>query len=356
MIEFEPIPFNEKLGLEFIEAEQRVCKVPDFESKSDDTISENRSFDYFILHPPVKRESSVLYDSFILLMHGLNERSWDKYIPWAEQLAQNCGKPVVLFPIAFHINRSPKYWSDFRAMHKMATDNSNSSCSNLTFVNYALSARMKADPYRFYLSGLETINNICQFLLSVKAGSHSIFSKNAHFDIFSYSIGSLISQVMLMCNPYALFSTSKLFMFCGGSLFRYMNGDSRMIMDKDAFDIVKDYYVNNFASQIRKRELSEADRAFLAMIGIEGEAGNRDIFFEREQDRVKAVSFKKDRVIPVDGIKAALGESSKKRLTVYDPPYNYSHETPFFSTVKERDSTREYWLSKIMGEASAFLL
>jgi len=44
------------------------------------------------------------------------------------------------------------------------------------------------------------------------------------------SIGAFLSQVVLMANQKNLFSDSRLFMFCGGSIFRSMFGVSRSIM------------------------------------------------------------------------------------------------------------------------------
>jgi hypothetical protein len=35
-------------------------------------------------------------------------------------------------------------------------------------------------------------------------------------------------------------------MFCGGSVFNEMNGDSRMIMDKSSFEVMLKYYTENF--------------------------------------------------------------------------------------------------------------
>ena len=69
----------------------------------DTSIKENKSFYYPVFIPYGSAKSK----SFILLLHGLNERKWDKYLYWAEYLTLNTGKPVVLFPLAFHINRSP---------------------------------------------------------------------------------------------------------------------------------------------------------------------------------------------------------------------------------------------------------
>src|ERR671922_2140220 len=44
-----------------------------------------------------------------VILHGLNESEYRKYFPWACTLA-SAGLPVVLFPIAFLVNRRPRRW------------------------------------------------------------------------------------------------------------------------------------------------------------------------------------------------------------------------------------------------------
>jgi hypothetical protein len=56
----------------------------------------------------------------VLMLHGLNERTWHKYLPWAQRLVETTGKAVILFPIAFHMNRAPSAWSHPRLMRRMS--------------------------------------------------------------------------------------------------------------------------------------------------------------------------------------------------------------------------------------------
>ena len=79
-------------------------------------IAENRRFTYQVFVPVERRDERKA----ILLLHGLNERNWDKYHHWAEYLALNTGKPVILFPIAFHMNRGPSAWLNPRSMNRVA--------------------------------------------------------------------------------------------------------------------------------------------------------------------------------------------------------------------------------------------
>ena len=54
------------------------------------------------------------------MLHGLNERKWDKYLAWAHYLAEETGKPVIIFPTSFHINRSLPEWLNPRLMNTRA--------------------------------------------------------------------------------------------------------------------------------------------------------------------------------------------------------------------------------------------
>ena len=70
-------------------------------------IAENRIWTCDVVLPAgVERAGGA-----ILLLHGLNERAWTKYHPWAVELARRTGRAVVLFPIAFHMQRAPASWA-----------------------------------------------------------------------------------------------------------------------------------------------------------------------------------------------------------------------------------------------------
>ena len=83
-------------------------------TREDANIDENRKFYYPIFKPLSKRK----FDKAILLLHGLNERSWDKYLCWAEFLCHYTQRPIVLFPLAFHVNRSQSGWLNIRNIFK----------------------------------------------------------------------------------------------------------------------------------------------------------------------------------------------------------------------------------------------
>ena len=150
----------------------------DFSNKNDTLISENSTFSYPVFSP-ARRESTKV----ILLLHGLNERTWVKYLVWAFYLAQYTDSYVILFPISFHINRSPSLWKDPRAMVNFMKDR-NSTLEEIqmsSFANIALSNRLTEDPMRFFKSGYQTSSDIVKLLSSVRNGKHEIIPRTRQF-------------------------------------------------------------------------------------------------------------------------------------------------------------------------------
>jgi hypothetical protein len=327
----------------------------------DTGIQENHRFSYPVFMPPGCRKANAC----ILLLHGLNERSWDKYLCWAEYLAIQTGKPVLLFPIAFHINRAPSVWSDPRSMRnlvdkrKAETGNNRSLC----FANAALSERLSEDPSRFYNSGRQTIADITNLMHQIKNGEHPLFQPDTTADIFAYSIGSFLAEILLMANPDSLFNTSRLFVFCGGSIFKSMFGESRCIMDKPAYDTLFQYYCYEWAGRIKQsiscgRLLEDKVlTSFNAMIVPDNYREERESFFFSEKDRISGISLNKDNVMPFSGVEACMGtQVAGECFQVLDFPFEYTHESPFPANGRVDDAILNDSFLTVFRRAASFLL
>jgi len=226
----------------------------DFSSEiiTDSSISENNSFRYTI----VKKSGGTISNGIIILLHGLNEKYWDKYLPWAKRLNDLTGKDVLLFPISFHMNRTPVEWSDSRIMKKVSVrrvdrDNLNTKSS---FVNASLSDRLEEKPQRFFWSGLKTINDLIKLTSQIRAGKHNCIDKEFTIDFFGYSIGGFLSEILLMGDPLEFYNDSKLVLFCSGSTFNSMRPVSKFIVDETAYKKLDDFYVKNFEANIKRDE------------------------------------------------------------------------------------------------------
>jgi predicted esterase len=323
----------------------------------DKMISENQCFNYYIFTPQGKKK----HDKAIFLLHGLNERSWKKYLPWAEYLAQNTGKAVVLFPIAFHINRSAHNWLNPRAVQPWVAQRNQEfpGLQNATFVNVVLSSRLSQKPLRFFTSGMETVSDLLQLTKQIKNGLHPIFKEDASINLFGYSIGAMISEVLLLSNPNKLFSNSRLFMFCGGSVFTKMNANARDIVDSAASEQLQQYYTNDFwMNKIALPKLPVLDtckKTFQSLIHSEILQNYRDNLVRQTKERIRAISLKADTVIPTSGIQAALGQCSDNILEEWDFPYAYSHQWPFPITLKAETTGINQSFRKVFNRVADYL-
>jgi hypothetical protein len=334
--------------------------IIDFSNINDTLIPENRTFSYPVFTPANAKSNKV-----ILLLHGLNERSWVKYLVWAYYLAQSTDSFVILFPISFHINRAPSLWKDPRAMINFMRDR-NSTLGEInmsSFANIALSNRLTEDPMRFFKSGYQTTTDIVKLLSGIRDGEHEIIPRTSNINIFAYSIGAFLAEIILMGNPENLFSGSKLFIFCGGSVFSNMQGSSKLIMDSLAFDRVYKYYLNDFEKTLSGKSplvdflrSSQIGLAFRSMIDLGRLKTFRENILKKLRDQIHAVTLFKDAVIPCKGVISTLGNLNKSNIVdVWDFPYGYTHENPFPVLDYPVSKKVDYWFERVFAEAAMFL-
>lgn len=319
---------------------------------ANDSIAENTEFSY----PVFYMEDSPVHSDVILLLHGLNERSWNKYFTWAEYLCQHTGKAVVLFPIAYHINRSPSSWSDPRMLSGLLAHRKQLTGldRSLSFANLALSERLSERPIRFFTSGRQSYQDIIQLVTQITDGRHPLFAGKPKVDVFAYSIGAFLAQLLFMTEP--LFSRSRLFLLCGGSIFSAMYGCSRSIMDLTSYKRLYSYFMNDFSVEEAGKMVGDRlANAFYSMIAPHYLTDYRTQVFQNMKTRFQGVAFAHDKVIPYQGVEEALGkELAQSRFTVLDPDYPYSHENPFpVSGVDSREVDAAFL--KIFNIASRFL-
>lgn len=302
----------------------------------DRLVPENTDFTYPVVVPDDRQE----YSRAILLLHGLNERNWDKYWAWAGELAVQMQCPVILFPIAYHMNRSPKSWSDPRQL-KMAVNNRQQEASEKesTFANVALSTRLGAHPEQFVYSGVQSFYDVWALMEQIQQGGHSLFAANTHVDLFAYSIGAFLSEILCIANPKGLFNEAKLFMFAGGPTFNRMQGTSRYIMDLGAFTsllhIKRKRMLKRIYRHLSAQDLPEFDQVWRAFYGMLHHRKGRRIrkaWLQERGTQVRVVALKKDKVMPAKAIAQALRATKRKasvRMDIIDFPYLYTHENPF---------------------------
>jgi hypothetical protein len=232
-----------------------------------------------------------------------------------------------------------------------------------SFANIALSNRLTEDPMRFFNSGYQTTEDITKLLLTVRNGEHPIIPQTCNINIFAYSIGAFLAQIIMMGNPENLFTRSKLFIFCGGSVFSNMHGSSKLIMDSLAFDRVYSYYLNDFEKSITGKSplvdflsSSQIGMAFRSMIDLGRFKTFRENILKKLRNQIHSITLLKDTVIPSNGVLATLGTFNKKDMVqVWDFPYIYSHENPFPILDSQFSNKVDYYFERVFSEASLFL-
>ncbi len=326
----------------------------------DGAIVENNRFNYPVFFPKGWKKAT----NVIVLLHGLNERNWDKYLCWAEYLAEHTHKAVILFPIAYHINRSPGLWSDPRSMSMLVRKRQASvgPDRSLCFANVAMSERLSEDPVRFYTSGRQTVEDLRLLATSLNSGKHPKFRKGTKVDFFAYSIGAFLAEITMMANPDHLFDQSKLFIFCGGSIFQSMIGESRCIMDKPAYDRLLSFYMKEWMEKeqspisVHREGMDEARSAFDTMIAPEVNREKREGFFKNLGNRISGISLRKDKVMPYEGVEACMGnENVVQQFQLLDFPFEYSHESPFPMNSSIEPALLNASFNQVFSRAAQFL-
>lgn len=329
----------------------------------DVNILENRNFRYHVFKP----KSTAKFKDVILFFHGFNEKYWDKYLPWAKKMADDTGKLVVLFPIAFHMNRAPHLWSDPRKMFELSKHRKRSfpNIIDTSLSNVAISTRLHAYPQRFLWSGLQTYYDVIQFVEDCKAGNHPLIEKDFTLDFFSYSVGSLLAEILKLTNHNNYFDNSKLVMFCGGAVFNRLSPVSKFIIDSEANAAMYNYLVEHLSIHMQNNPrmqhlLSEQHPegvVFRSMLNYSILLQHREGLFRNIAKDVLAITLEKDTVIPSYEVINTLQGTKRDipiEVQVLNFPYEYRHEDPFPVSELIRNEVNKSF-NDVFGKVADFL-
>ena len=304
--------------------------------REDSVFRENRYFTY----PVIRNKHQAQSSEVIILFHGLNERSWIKYLPWGKVLSVKTGHPVILFPISFHMNRSPEEWSNPRRMLPLVKKRKQQypDLREASVANAAISNRLHEHPQRFLISGIETYFDVMDLVKTLHHGNHPVLKQRKSIHFFGYSIGALLTQILMMANEKGRFSDSKAFLFCGGTTLDKMQGASRFIIDNAAFEALKKCYVSEgFCLKpedilTHKYDNTKVEEAFSSMMNSTVHSSFRNSSLKALQNRVQLCALEKDDVIPAKAVIETFSAALDKVGDVVesmDFPFAYSHVTPF---------------------------
>ncbi len=316
----------------------------------------NGDFRYYLLIPDGRGGRGA-----VILLHGLNERSWSKYMQWGMRLASDTGRPVVLFPSAYHMNRSPRSWIDRHLMTPLVTARTSllPDTQLSSFVNVALSTRMSSSPQRFLLSGYQTLKDLQSLTHTVREGLHPDLPGGGPVDIFAYSIGALATQVMMLAKPSLLPAETRTMLFCGGSAFGLMNGTSKLILDSRAFERLVTFYLewpedkrgtdDDLFMQILNG--TPEGEAFYAMTSLERLKNIAGEPYRNTGGKLKAITFAGDRVIPAGAVTATMQGADTE---VWAPLYPFTHENPFPVLAGDKSEEVDRAFDRLFTTAAEF--
>jgi hypothetical protein len=333
-----------------------------FPALEDGKITENLCFKYPVFVP----EQGKKYPAVILLLHGLNERSWFKHLAWARYLCESTGKPVLMFPSSFHMNRSLPGWTD-RNEILSGLEKRQAKYSDLTdsgVANLVLSQRLTDVPQRFFLSGYQSALDLTSILKDIKEGNHFLFEKSASIDVFSYSIGVFLAECMMIANPDNIFDESKFVFFAGGSLFEEMNGVSKYIMDNKAFQRLFYYHMKEMDEDIRDNSSmrnvlkdTAMGMAFRSMISYHRLRNFREKTLRKYKTRILSIPLLNDKVIPSGPSVDLLSKTACKpeNIKMMDFKFPSIHENPFPVNLKEFTSLIDEAFLRVFSLSGNFL-
>lgn len=330
--------------------------------KTDSEIEENKRFRYHIL----SSKSIEKAKDIIIMFHGFNEKYWDKYLPWARYLAEYTGKAIVMFPIAFHMNRAPAMWSSVREMYSVSQKRKEQHpeviCSTLS--NVAISTRLNNKPQRFIWSGMQTYLDVIDFVEDIKKGNHPSIDSEASIDFVSYSIGTFLGEILMMTNEKGYFSESKYATFCGGAVFNRLSPVSRFILDSEANVALYSFAVEHLESHIKRDPMlghyftnTKVGRNFGSMLNYNTRMLEREELYRNMSDRFYGIALKQDSIIPYYEIMNTMQGNARDipiEIDILDYPYKYTHEDPFPSIEKIKDEVDE-WFKITFNKIGDFL-
>lgn len=346
----EEEPGSEDFAIPDADPRSDPCGIQRQINKSDSQIEENSGFRYHLL----SRKEDERVRELIIMFHGFNEKFWHKYLPWAMRIAVNSGKAVLLFPLAFHMNRAPALWSEPRAMNRISKNRRrlHPSVISSSLSNAAISTRLHNKPERFVWSGLQSYHDVMDLVEAARRNSHPAIHPDVAIDFFSYSVGTFLGQNLMMTDKNGHFSRSRYAMFCGGPVFNRLSPVSKFILDSEANVTLYSYLVEHLESHMKKNEPLnrlfggefEEGVNFRSLLSYQKHLAEREEKFKRIQNRCYAVALANDEVVPPYEVTNTLRGSRQNigiQVDVLDFPYPYRHEDPFPPNAKIADVVDE---------------
>ena len=295
-------------------------------------IEENTVFRFPLLREhangPLKK-----HDHLVILLHGLNERSFSKYIPWAYQIWTNAQIPVAMFPLPFHINRVRREWAEEQQdIYRRRMEIPGNEFAHR--FNAVISERLGVHPERFIWGALQAYWDLIDLVAEIRAGRHPHFTADTRVDVLGFSAGGYVALALLLENHQGWFERSRGVMFASCAAIRDVNLSSMLILDHAAEVALMKLYVKyreKLMSPRMKHWLDHHHEAawFNAFLGLMPNRALLDARLKEIAPRLLAVAGSADQVMPVGAMMNALqGIRRDTGVPILELPLGI-HENPF---------------------------
>jgi pimeloyl-ACP methyl ester carboxylesterase len=268
----------------------------------DDLIGENITFRYPLVREVISGQTLYRHNRVTILLHGLNERSFSKYLPWAYQLWAGTRAPVLLFPLTFHVNRVLPAWA--KAQQEIFDRRSQLAGNEGTHrFNAVISDRLAARPERFFWGAVQSYLDLVDLARTIRSGRHPHFTHDARIDLFGFSAGGYLSLILMLEDPEDLFKDSHSIVFASGVPTRDLNLLSPFILDLAAEVAMMRLYVKNLEglASIRMRHWFEAHgegRWIRALSGLRADRTLLEARLKQVGSRLLGITNVNDDVMP----------------------------------------------------------
>lgn len=202
----------------------------------DAAVSENRTFTYLMVEPDSR--STQTWQNVLILTHGLNEGSYSKLFLWAYNLANQLNYPILIFPIAFHIDRRSNLW-DYPAQARLVnTRNQVPGNLRVSPFNARISQRIAEAPERFLRGGLQSYFDVADLCDEISSGRHPKFKPTTTPHFLGYSAGGYLALTLMLSRTDEKHSLSRYVLFASCVKPDDMRPASLFIMDEHAGSIL----------------------------------------------------------------------------------------------------------------------
>lgn len=324
------------------------------EEVGDVAIEQNRCFRYPLIRETRSGAGLVRHRHAIVLLHGLNERTFSKYVPWAYRLWSTTRVPVVLFPMTFHMNRvSPAWASQQQEIHQQRSVLAGNDCAHR--FNAVISQRLNARPDRFFWGAVQTYWDLVDLVRTIRSGHHPHFTPDARVDLMGYSAGGFFTLLLLMENCEGLFCDSRGVVFASGVPIRDLELASPLILDLTAEVALMKLFVKNIDSpqDVRMQHWIEHHGEGRWIRTFCGQTPKRTEVEQRLRElapRLLGIANSNDEVVPLGAVLNMLqGVKRDTGVKIVELELGI-HENPFLAPRYEKDKPGRRLITGFLDE------